>query len=254
MIQETLSIRLSTDGFSFSIYSPDVERGHVTTDCPTQEALSLTANLKQVFSRQAELLSQPYRKVNLIMSDNRYALIPLEFYDDEQAESVFYQNHARRDNEIVLSNILRRNNLVVLFAMDRSLYSYLNEQFAQAQFFTQATPMIEYLGAKSRLGNNNKLYVQMRRCQTDLYAFNRNRLQLANTYATESTMDRLYYILHVWKSLRLDQERDELHLCGELGSPADKDALLNELRRYVRQVFIMNPSTNLDLEAIITCE
>ena len=55
--------------------------------------------------------------------------------------------------------------------------------------------------------------------------------------------DRLY----IWKQLGFEQERDELHLSGDLN---DKELLLPELRKFIRQVFIMNPATNLDLQAI----
>ena len=34
----------------------------------------------------------------------------------------------------------------------------------------------------------------------------------------------------------------------------DKELLLPELRKFIRQVFIMNPATNLDLQAITLCE
>ena len=48
-----------------------------------------------------------------------------------------------------------------------------------------------------------------------------------------------------------EQERDELHLTGKFGN---KEYLVQELQKYVRQVFIMNPATNLDFQAITSCE
>ena len=60
-----------------------------------------------------------------------------------------------------------------------------------------------------------------------------------------------YYLLYLWKTLDFDQERDEMHLTGYL---ADKERLLPELQKFIRQVFIMNPASNLDLQAITTCE
>ena len=48
-----------------------------------------------------------------------------------------------------------------------------------------------------------------------------------------------------------NQERDELHLTGTL---PDKEILMNELRKFILQVFIMNPATNIDMQALLTCE
>ena len=248
--QYTISIRLSTDGFSFSVFNPLGEGEHVFTDCAVNESLSLTANLKQLF-REEEGLQHPYRRVNILMADKRYTLMPLEFFEDEQAELVFYHNHPPRENECVLYNILAANNMVVLFGMDKSAYNFLTEQFPEAKFYAQASPFIEFFSNKSRFGNNCKLYVHLRKEEIDLYGFDRGHLLLGNSYSCNATADRIYYILYAWKKLGFDQERDELHLTGDLG---DKETLLPELRKFIRQVFVMNPVENLDLKAIVSCE
>lgn len=213
------------------------------------EALSLTANLKQAF-RELEWLSRPYRRVNVLMADKRFAFIPLEFFEDEQAETVFYHNHPKRENEQVQYNILPKNNIVVLFGMDKSTFTFLREQHAHAKFYSQASPFIEFFAAKSRLGNNRKMYAHLRKNAVDIYGFERGHLLLANSFECSNTSDRIYYLLYLWKRLDFEQERDELHLTGIL---SDKEQLLPELRKFIRQVFIMNPATNLDLQAITSC-
>lgn len=247
----TLSIRLSTDGFSFSVFNPTEGNGANTVhDHAVDESLSLTANLKQAF-RSVECLSQPYRRVNVLMTGKRFTFVPLELFDDEQAETLFYFNHPKRENESVRYNILHRSNIVVLFGMDKSACRFLCEQHPDARFYAQATPLIEYFCTKSRLGNNRKLYAHLRRDAADLYAYDRGRLLLANTFECSTVADRLYYLLYLWKRLDFEQERDELHLTGYL---ADKERLLPELRKFIRNVFILNPATNLDLEAVASCE
>ena len=53
--QYTLSIRLSTDGFSFSVFNPLGDGEFSYYDREVDESLSLTANLKQTF-RELEWL------------------------------------------------------------------------------------------------------------------------------------------------------------------------------------------------------
>ncbi len=248
--QYTLSIRLSTDGFSFSVFNPLGDGELSFYDCKVDESLSLTANLKQTF-REVEWLSHPFRRVNVLMADKRFTFIPLEFFEDEQAEAVFYHNHPKQNNELVQYNILQKNNIVVLFGMDKSVCSFLCEQYPDVRFYSQASPFIEFFATKSRLGNSRKMYAHLRKEAIDIFAYDRGRLQIANSFACKETNDRIYYLLYIWKQLGLEQERDELHLTGEL---PDKDQLLSELRKFIRQVFIMNPATNLDLQAINLCE
>ena len=103
--QYTLSIRLSTDGFSFSVFNPLGDGEFSYYDREVDESLSLTANLKQTF-RELEWLKRPFRRVNVLMANKRFTFIPLEFFEDEQAEIIFYHNHPKRENETVQYNIL----------------------------------------------------------------------------------------------------------------------------------------------------
>ena len=89
------------------------------TDYEVDESLSLTANLKQAF-RKVEWLSLPYRRVNLLMADKRFTFIPLEYFEDEQADTIFYHNFSQQENETVLYNILHKDNIVVLFAWTKA--------------------------------------------------------------------------------------------------------------------------------------
>ena len=68
---------------------------------------------------------------------------------------------------------------------------------------------------------------------------------MANSFECMQTEDRIYYLLYVWKQLEFNQERDELHLTGTL---SDKETLMNELKKFILQVFIMN------LPTILTCK
>ncbi len=248
--QYTLSIRLSTDGFSFSVFNPLGDGELSVFDRKVDESLSFTANLKQTF-RETEWLNHPFRQVNALIASKRFTFIPLEFFEDEQAEIIFYHNHPKQENEIVQYNILQKNNVVVLFGTDKSTYTYLREQYPGVKFYSQVSPFIEFFSVKSRLGNSRKMYAHLQRKSMELFAYERGRLLLANAFECKTTPDRIYYLLYVWKQLGYEQERDELHLTGNLH---DKEQLLPELRKFIRQVFIMNPAANLDLQAITSCE
>ena len=68
--QYTLSIRLSTDGFSFSIYNPIHDSSLSFFEKEVEASLSLTANLKQAF-RELDFLNHTYKRVNILMASRR---------------------------------------------------------------------------------------------------------------------------------------------------------------------------------------
>ena len=107
--QYTLSIRLSTDGFSFSVFNPLGDGEFSYYDRAVDESFSLTANLKQTF-RELAWLERPFRRVNVLMADKRFTFIPLEFFEDEQTEIIFYHNHPKRENETVQYKITATTN------------------------------------------------------------------------------------------------------------------------------------------------
>lgn len=248
--QYTLSIRLSTDGFSFSTYNPIYDSSPSFFEKKVETSLSLTANLKQAF-RELDFLNHTYKRVNILMADNRFTLVPLELFEDDQSEMIFYYNHTGRENETVKYNILKKNNAVVIFGMDKSTCQFISTQYPEAKFYSHAAPLIEYFSAKSRLGNSKKIYASIRYDAVDTFCYERGRLILANSFECHQTDDQIYYLLYLWKQLNFDQERDELHLTGVFD---DKEKLVQELRKYIQQVFIMNPTRNIDIQALSACE
>ena len=122
--QYTLSIRLSTDGFSFSIYNPIHDNSLSTIEKETDTSLSLTANLKATF-RESDFLNHSYKRVNIMMADKRFTIVPLELFEEEQAELLFYHNHQKRENETVICNILKKNNVAIIFGMDKSAHTFM---------------------------------------------------------------------------------------------------------------------------------
>ena len=248
--QYTLSIRLGTDGFSFSIYNPIQDNSLSLIEKEIDASLSLTANLKKVF-QELDFLGYPYKRVNVLMASKRFTMVPLELFEDEQAEFLFYHNQQKRENEAVLYNVLKKNNVVVVFGIDKSTQSFLKEQFPEAHFYSHSSPLIEYFSIKSKLGNSKKMYASLRQDAVDIYCFERGHLLLTNSFECTHTEDRIYYLLYVWKQLEFNQERDELHLTGIL---PEKEKLINELKKFILQVFVLNPSSNIDMQALLTCE
>ena len=202
--QYTLSIRLSTDGFSFSIYNPIHDDSFSVIEKEIDTSLSLTANLKAVF-HESDFLGHSYKRVNIMLASKRFTIVPLDLFEEEQADLLFYHNHQKRENETVIYNILKKNNVVIVFGIDRSAYSFLTEQYPEVRFYSQSTPLIEYFSVKSRLGNSKKMYVSVREEGIDIYCFERGHHLLANYFECFHTEDRINYLLYAWKQLEFNQ-------------------------------------------------
>lgn len=247
--QYTLSIRLSTDGFSFSIFDPTHEGELPVERWKTDPSVSLTANLKR-FLQEYQELKNPFKAVNIIIDTDRYLFIPLELFEDDDIETLFYHSHPQRDNEIINYHIFNSANLVVAFAADKSAQNTLKEIFSNARFVAGVVPAFEHFNGRSRLGNTEKLYVSLHKKRLDIFAFDRGKLLMANSFKASETEDMLYYILFAWKTLGLDQTRDELHLTGE---NKRREQLTRQLKGFIKQVFILPADKDIDLQTITEC-
>lgn len=248
--QYTLSIRLSADGFSFSIYNPLTDNDFCFVPYSINASYSMTANLKEMLVRQAAL-KHPYKRINILYDSPRFTTVPLELFEDEQMDALFYHNFTKENSETVLCNVLSKSNVVILFAIDKHAHQLLTEHFPSARFFSSASPLTEYFAQKSRLGNSRKLYANIRKHTLEVFCYDRGKLLLANSFPCSQTADRVYFLLYVWQQLGYSQERDELHLTGQM---SDKDHLLHELRQYIRQTFVIYPAAAFNRSEISKIE
>ncbi|MBO7418620.1 MAG: DUF3822 family protein [Bacteroidaceae bacterium] len=248
--QHILSIRFSADGFYFAILNPKAKEksdSYTYYIYKVDESLSLTANLKQAIN-QLDWLSYTYQSVHIVIATRRFTLIPLDFFEDEQKETIFYHNFHPIDNEVVEYNILQKSNMVLLFGIDKALLSLLYEQFPEAQVQVQATPLIEYLATQNRQAKNRQMLCFVTNDSIIITAMEHRNLIFGNSFACNCTDDRLYYIMYCWKQLGMDQLHDELLLAD---NASDSSTLQKELSRFIQHVTVLQ-STYLDLESFIS--
>lgn len=250
--QYTLSIRLSADGFSFSVHRSNRNDDFFYTEYPVNVSCSMTANLKKMLQAKEEL-KYPYEQVNILVDTPRYTSVPFDLFEDEQTEALFYHNFQQRDNETVLCNILGKSNIALLFGMDKHAHQLLGEQFPNARIFACVCPLMEHFTQKSRESNHRRLYTYFQPNQMTVFAFDKGRLLLANQFHCKQTADRTYYILYVWQQLGFSQEKDEIFLSGKI---ENTEELLTELSKFLRQVAPLPMSDYLpfDIQTLMTCE
>lgn len=234
--QYILSIRLSTDGFSFSVYNPI--RDCTIHSClkSVKQDISLLANLKEAF-RGLDFLSYAYKQVNVVIMSRRFTLIPQDLFDEAHAETCFYYNYSANKNEVVLHNVLSKSGAVVLYGIDKSIYRFLCAQYAQVAFYASVTTWAETFVAKSRIGSAKKMYMCVYPSFIELYAYERGHLMLLNSYDCKTATDRAYYLLYAWKQLAMNQQTDELCISGV----SEGSALVEEVQRFVQHISIINP-------------
>ena len=249
--QYTLSIRLSADGFSFSIYHPQNKDEHYEASYAVNSSYSLTANIKEMFVA-TDAFKYTYRQVNVLIDTQRYTPVPFDLFEDEHAETLFYHNFTKDDHEIVLCNILGKSNVALLFGMDKYAHQLLTEHFPKVHFFACISPIIEHLTIESRPSNCRKMYAHFKKNKMEVLAFDKGKLLFTNMFHCKLTVDQVYYLLYIWQQLGFNQTKDQLELIGTF----EKEALLTELHKFLKYVrlFPHQQTLSFDIQTLMICE
>ena len=249
--QYILSIRLSADGFSFSIHHPQNEDVSYTSYA-VNSSYSMTANVKKMLATTNEL-GYSYQAVNVLIDTPRFTLVPFDLFEDEQTEEFFHLNFPKKENETILCNILGKNNVALLFGVDKHTHQLLAEQFPNARIFASISPLLEYFHTRSRENDTKNLYVHFHTNKMDVFAFDKGKLLLINTFQCKQTPDKVYYMLYIWQQLGFSQEKDQLWLAGNIEA---EEELMTELNKFIRNVKTFPKKENLsfDIQTLMICE
>ena len=81
----------------------------------------------------------------MIFTGRRYILLPLELFEEEQRKTIFYHSHIKKENETIRYDIVKENNLVVLYRIDTSAYKHLKQWDKNIIISSQISIFIEQL-------------------------------------------------------------------------------------------------------------
>jgi hypothetical protein len=234
-----LIMRIGRNTLSFALPDPtDKDRPLRYEPYVVKGGISMAANLREAL-KSATLPSERVRRVQVVL-DTPSMLVPIEQFEEDTINELYAYTFAPSEEQRkVLFNVLPDLKAVCLFPVNKDLYGVISDHYDDVQFVHALAPVWRHSHQRSFTGNFNKLYATFVGRQLCLFTFQQNRFKFCNTFDATQVNDALYFIIYVWKQLRLDALRDELHLSGEL---PDAEVLTNELRQYLQKVYVSNPA------------
>ncbi len=229
-----MSLRIDSDSVQYSIYSI-VEDGSLKF-----QSLVLPKSGESYLKRletliyDTPLLLKDYKSVDILINTSQFVIVPQDLATEESDfESAFRFLYPQFGGE-VLHNNLKQCNATLVFGVEKNVLAFIQRTFYQCSIRHTLSPLCQYFGKKSMLGNVSKLYVHVQGDQLDMCAFNRKGLALANSFKFRHINDAIFYILGVWNVHGLDAMNDELQIVGDKEL---KKNLIPELRKFI--TFVM---------------
>ena len=231
-------MRIGRNSLSFTIPDP-VDKDYPLRYEPyvVKGGISMAANLREAL-KTAALLSEDFRRLQVVL-DTPSMLVPIEQFEEDAMDDLYTYTFApSQEPRRMLFNVLPDLKVVCIFPINKDLFGVINDHYNYVQFIHTMTPVWRHLHQRSFTGHYNKLYASFYNRQLCVFAFQQNRFKFCNFFEADHVYDSLYFIIHVWKQLRMDVQHDELHLSGEM---PDEEKLVRELKQYLQKVYVSNP-------------
>lgn len=231
-----LSIRVSLDGFSFSVYEPEKNKHLALVSYLLQEIEDydvLCEELNDIFSKE-ELLQRYYPKVNVLFESAKSTLIPLPLFDPNELKTYLKFNHALHPKEEVHYDKLINLEACNVYAVPKVLKEKLRDKFAKYNISNFNSSLIEVLLINHKNQNlNNTVFVNIRNSSFDVIYIDGLKLVLINTFRYRTKEDFAYFLLFVLNQLKLNPEEVKIVFMGEI----DKNSNLYEIAyKYIRYI------------------
>ena len=184
-----MSIRLRSDGLSFSGYSPSESETFFYRNVEFDRTKPYVSSLKEFFFEH-EFMTYSYRRTNLVCVTPQYTVVPEEVFTDKQKTDLLSFTFSAPENKC-LHNLLTREAAEVVFGMDEEVYEFCSRSLINPSFIHHMTPQLALWKQQSRMLIPRQLYVVLHRKMMDVVCFAKVNLLFVNTFEYDKTDDIL---------------------------------------------------------------
>ena len=241
-----MSIRISTNGLSFCIYSPLTNQQFVYKDYDVQPTISMAANLKNALMSEP-MLNGDYQRVNVMITSPHTTFVPAADFNAADIDDIYAFNFPQDTNLRISYNMLRRSGIAIIFGINKNIYQLLIDDYPKARFYASSSTLIERFSAKSITDAHKQMFAYLHEREMTIYSFQSGRLLMSNTYDTRTVDDCMYYILNLSQHLPFSQTEDTLYIVGETGH---EQQLALQLQNFIRNIHVIDRKT--DLQSTVT--
>ncbi len=241
----TLSIRLSADGFSFVHGNPGALSSFKYKRFKVDKPAGYLEKLRTAINKLSFLKKGTQTDVNILVEGSPM-LVPPGEYSAEDLMHMYTFGHGEMADIKLLTNSLSCGATEV-FPMDAGVYIYLSQRFPHAQYYASITPVMEhFLPQKGEDASHGALHAYFHEDKLSVFVLRGDAVLYSNEFALGHREDAVFFILSVWKALKMNQNRDSLYVMSDVAA----EGIIRELTTFVAHVMVVNPRTDFPTSPI----
>lgn len=220
----TISIRLRPGGFCFSLYHVNESKHTCLYDLNAATTTEVASKLEGMGIRAKE-----FAQVYIVDDCKRWTLVPLNM-EGLDTNSLWKLNFGNEAEAALKTTDIAPARARCVFEPSQESQELL-QLLGKGQIDAIQTADIVYSLRESQSTNNDFMGIDIRGKQTNFYLAKRGRLELANSYNTETSTDILYYAMNLVRTFQLSQTEMTARIWGQV-----PDKLTHQLGQYIKDV------------------
>ncbi len=228
----TLQLALHPRVLRYLLFDRQVDNSLIAGEIPLDTSASTYLKAVENAIYDNSPLLDDYGNVRLLVDTMHFVLLPNEVADEAEADELLHLQFPELEGGTALC-ALPQCGVKLAFELPPEVLGFLQRTFNMAPIVHHLQPLCDYYARFCQRSGVRRMFLNFHDDRMDMVVFDRDRLQLANTFEPRNANDAAFMALHAWESLSMDVHTDELQLTGD--KPM-RDPVAQELRRYISYV------------------
>ncbi len=226
-----LSIRLQPDGLLFSI------QDQINLKYIGFESIMLAgASEIYEFIAKSEILRGLYNKTVCITPTSKYTIVPGALFVPDKVEEYFqFVNHRENDEELMMCKLLF-DDATLIYATNLAYSQIIQDFFPQSVTLPGVVAFLNFILPRYRNARASTMFLNVHNDNFDLIILNDGKLIFCNNFSYKAPEDLVYYTIFVIDQLKVNQEKVEMKLSGNVDLNSD---LIKILRKYIKTIDVL---------------
>lgn len=181
----------------------------------------------------SKLVPYKYKSVNCLIVNGLSTIVPNSLFDEDRKKAFLKFNTDLQGDELVVVNDIKNLNAKNIFALPFSVKSKIDFLFNNVNYIHFSTQLVENILVNNKNQNTKKVFIHVQNSHFELIVIESNNLLFYNSFNYQTPEDLIYYLLFAFEQLKLNPEKNELFVLGDIEK---NDAIYLLISKYVRTV------------------
>ena len=240
-----ISIRISTDGFSFVVGDPLQKKAIVLyhQELFINNSDIFLDKLKSIYS-DMEMIRLPYKKTRISYSiPEKTVLIPKEIYSEENADEIYNFQCGKNFNEKIIHSESTFLDNFIVFPIPEPIFLFLKDKYPDTSITN------DLILTKIPQDTEEQIFnISISRQSLEILSVEKNHIKYYNTFPYKNNNDILYYILGAVRTL--DKRPEIVFIDGYINKDSD---IFKRLSSYFKHISVLDKGmtgqySNLSIE------